>query len=369
MFTTATMTAIKSRAREGILVPDRTWRLGHYLTYWLETTVKPTLRSSSYERYETAVRLYLRPSLGRYKLTELSVPLVQMFLNRHLADGKSVRNVQIMREVLRAALTAACREELLVRNVAGLVRLPKWERGDIKPWTADETRRFLRAAEPDPLYPAFVLLVHYGLRRGEVLGIRWQDVDLDENVLQIRQQVRRSQGALEVGPLKTRAGRRDLPLLSAVRQVLPKVPTFGPDDLVFTTGSGRAVEPHNFARSFHRICEQHGIRRIRLHDVRHTTATLLKDSGVPARDAQLILGHSTVTITQEIYQHDNMADRRNALEKVERLFLRSTGLVGVAVNHCRQAADLLFGLQCFNLAGETGLEPATPGFGDRCSTN
>jgi hypothetical protein len=89
----------------------------------------------------------------------------------------------------------------------------------------------------------------------------------------------------------------------------------------------------------------------------------MKDSGVPARDAHLILGHSTVTITQEIYQHDNMGNRREALEKVERIFMRSTGLVGVAVNYCRQGSDSLSQLLGLNLAGVAGLEPTTPGFG------
>ena len=355
--------AAQAQVTQGIPLPSKSWKLGEYLDHWLANIVRPNVRSSTYERYEVIVRLYLRPALGRYKLTDLSVPLVSTFLNHHLANGKSVRNVQIMRAVLRAALTAACREELLSRNVAALVRLPKWEQGEIKPWSADEARAFLAAAESDPLYPAFVLLVHYGLRRGEVLGIRWQDIDADQGVLRIRQQVRRSGGKLEVGPLKTRAGRRDLPLLHAVMRVLPEEPAFEPSDLVFTTSAGNPVEPHNLARSFHRICEQHNIRRIRLHDVRHTTATLLKDSGVPARDAQLILGHSTIAITQEIYQHDDLTTRRNALEKVERLFLRSTGFVDVAVKNGRQATNSLYQLLCFNLAGETGLEPATPGFG------
>jgi integrase len=264
----------------------------------------------------------------------LSVPLVQTFLNQKLTAGYSVRSVQIMREVLSSALTRANREELLSRNVARLVELPTWEWGEIRPWTADEAKRFMEAARADPLYPAFVLLLLYGLRRGEVLGLRWGDVDFAGLVLRIRQQVQRVGGELRQGPVKTRAGRRDLPLLGTVRDVLMLErirQEGGGEGLVFTTRSGQPIEPRNLVRSFQRICIQHGIRNIRVHDVRHTTATLLKNLGVPARDAQLILGHSTVTITQEIYQHDDMVSRTEALAGVEKLFMRTVGSM-----RCRQ---------------------------------
>ena len=129
-----------------------------------------------------------------------------MFLNQRLEEGDSVRKVQIMRTVLSAALTRAVREELIVRNVARLAELPQCERGTIRPWSADEAKQFLAAAKPDPLYPAFVLLLLYGLRRGEVLGLCWSDIDLDAGTLHVRQQLQRIRGELHLGPVKTHAG-------------------------------------------------------------------------------------------------------------------------------------------------------------------
>lgn len=359
----AKLLEVKQKRQNGVPIPNKSWRVGEYLGYWLTNTVKPNLRSSTHERYEATIRLHLRPHLGNVRLADLSVPTVQTFLSAKLAEGRSVRNVQIMREVLRAALSTACREELLTRNVAGLVRLPKWEQREIRPWSPQETYSFLQAASSDPLYPAFVLATYYGLRRGEVLGIRWEDIDFEQREIRIRQQVRRTNGQLEVGPLKTKSSRRNLPLLFAVQDALLEQANSRSTDLIFTTANGQPVEPHNFTRSFQRICRQQGIRRIRFHDLRHTAATLLKDCGVPDRDIQLILGHSTITTTQQIYQHDSMESRRTALEKVERLFRRSTGLVDVAVNYCRQDGNSLFQSLQLYLAGETGLEPATPGFG------
>ena len=282
------MREAQQRNRHGIPVPDRTWKLGDWLDHWLEQVVAPNRRPATYTLYETTVRLYLKPSLGRYSLARLSAARVQAFLTGQIAAGKSVRNVQIMRTVLSSALTRAMREELVMRNVARLAELPAWSREPITPWTAPEARAFLDAARQDPLYPAFVFLLLYGLRRGEVLGLRWRDIDQADSEIRIRQQILRVRGQLEPGPIKTAAGRRDLPLLPLATEVL-KLRMQAQDadrhelgwawqdnGLIFTTRTGRPVEPRNLVRSFHRICTAHLLRPIAVHHLRHTTATLLK---------------------------------------------------------------------------------------------
>jgi integrase len=142
---------------------------------------------------------------------------VQAFLNSQLRAGRSVRSVQIMRQVLSTALSRAVREELVTRNVGRLVELPTWEPGIVAPWAPAEALIFLSAASDDPLYPAFVLLPLYGMRRGEVLGLRWQDIEFDDQTIRIRQQIQRVQGQLQIGPVKTRAGSRDVPLIGLAR--------------------------------------------------------------------------------------------------------------------------------------------------------
>jgi integrase len=330
----AKLVEAKAQAQQGIRVPDRVPRLGAYLDYWLADVVRPNRRATTFERYEGTVRLHLKPALGHQRLTQLTVPLVQAFLSQRLKDGHSIRNVQIMREVLRSALSRAMREELITRNIATLLELPKYEGREITPWTVEEARRFLLAAVGDPLHAAFLLAVLYGLRRGEVLGLRWCDVDFGGSILRIRQQVQRVGGELRQTPLKTRMSRRDLPLIEGLRVALSaqrELTSTGHSGLVFATKTGQPIEPRNYTRSFKRICEKAAVRAIRVHDMRHTAATLLKQAGVPARDAQLILGHSTVIITQEIYQHDDLDSRHKSLERVERLFLRAP-----ARPRCRQ---------------------------------
>jgi integrase len=319
------------QARSGVPVPDESWKLGAYLDYWLEHVVKHNRRPATYALYEMNIRLYLIPGLGTRRLNRLSVAAVQMFLNQRLEKGDSVRKVQIMRTVLSAALTRAVREELIPRNVARLVELPQWQRATIRPWTADEAKQFLGVARPDPLYAAFVLLILYGLRRGEVLGLHWTDIDFEAGTIQIRQQLQRIQGELILGPVKTRAGQRDLPLLGLAREVLERQAAqqsvhcadmgsaWPATDLVFTTRTGRPVEPRNLVRSFRRICDDNKIRTIKVHHLRHVVASLLKDLRVPARDAQAILGHSRVSTTLEVYTNVDEHARRDALTRLHGL--------------------------------------------------
>ena len=188
---------------------------------------------------------------------------------------------------------------------------------------------FLTASAGDPLFPAFVLLLLYGMRRGEVLGLRWSDIDA--NTIRVRQQIQRIKGKLLIGPVKTRAGKRDLPLLGLADDALMirrgtqfldcerHGSAWTDTGLLFTTKTGLPVEPRNLNRSFERICDRGGIRRVRVHALRHTTASLLKNLGVPPKDAQVILGHAHVSTTEQIYTHVDEAAKRAAIDGLNRL--------------------------------------------------
>jgi integrase len=325
------LVAEQSKAIRGIPVAAESWQLGAYLDYWLENVIKPSRRPATYALYETIIRIYLKPGLGHHRLRRLSVPIVQAFLNAKLAEGLSVRNVHVMRQVLSAALARAMREEVISRNAARMAELPAWEPGEVRPWSSDEAMAFLRGAEGDLLYPAFALLILYGMRRGEVLGLRWQDIDLESGRLCIRQQLQRIGGQLRLGPVKTRAGNRDLPvpdlaraaLLIRQQQQATDKAAFGrawtDTGLVFTTRSGLPIEPRNLVRSFRRICDRNKIPRIKVHHLRHTTASLLKKLRVPPRDAQMILGHAHISTTMQIYTHVDERARDDALTSLDKL--------------------------------------------------
>lgn len=285
---------LQDRSARGIPLPDHAWTVGDYLDYWLENIARPAIRPTTCAKYEVFVRLYLRPGLGRHRLDRLSVATVQSWLNDRLAAGDSVAKVQVMRRVLAAALTRAMREELISRNVARLATLPPERPTRLQPWSVAEARAFLHAAHRDPLYPALVLLLVYGLRLGEVLGLSWKDVDLEHGVIRIRQQLFRVSGQLQLGPVKTAAGRRDLPLLGIARDALTRQASlrmiggnsheWTARDLVFTTRTGRPVEPRNLARSFERITAKARLRPIRFRTGRRQGSASRAQSRLPYRE-------------------------------------------------------------------------------------
>jgi len=308
------------RVRQQLLVPNAQLLFGTYLDYWLKT-VQVSKRPSTYAQYSWVVDSFLKPELGQYTFSELTLRLVQSWFNRLHAECYSPHRLRLIRMVLSAVLTRAQREEAVIRNVAQLVELPHYEPKERIPWTVDEAKQFLDRTADHPYHPAFVLLVTYGLRRGEVLGLRWQDVDMDHEVIRIRNTLQRFGGAFQQGTVKTKAGRRDLPLLPVTRQSLLQLRTELPgerqvDGLIFADGQGKPPDPDSFSKTFQRLARRNNLPVIRVHDLRHTTATLLKDLGVPARDAQSILGHADITTTLRIYQHVTIANRRDALARV-----------------------------------------------------
>ncbi|HET6357615.1 site-specific integrase [Streptomyces sp.] len=318
--------ALLDKVEQGVPVPTRSAKLSEYLTYWLDNMVKPRRKLSTYDKYEAHVRLYLSPMLGTKRLESLGVADVRRFLNQ-LEKKTTAATAKESHRVLRTALSAACGEELIARNVAKLVEPPRAKSRELSPWTLDETLDFLAAARKDPLYAAFVLAIAMGLRRGEIVGLRWEDLDLDNRVLYVRQQTQRRRGVLYDDDPKGRR-RRAVPLPAMciaplrwhrMRQAATASEIKGH---VFVTRNGRPVEPRNLYRSFTRVANGAGLRVIRLHDARHGCATLLTAAGVAPRVVMEILGHSQISITMDVYTHVVQDTQREAISHMDRLLKR-----------------------------------------------
>ena len=234
-----------------------------------------------------------------------------------------------MHAVLRNALAHAEREELISRNVAKLVRVPSPRYKIGKSLTVDEVRRLLAAASGHRLYPLYVVAATMGLRRGELLGIRWEDVDLANGTLSIEKTVQRAGGHLRLQDTKTEGSEAVLPLpewtwltLLEHREAQETERTrlaeiWQEHDLVFPSELGTPMEPRNLNRHFARLRIAAGLPNIRLHDLRHTVVSLLMDLGVPPHIVQAIARHSDVKITLKIDAHTNLAEMRSALGKLD----------------------------------------------------
>lgn len=332
--------AVMERDHKHIPFPDREWTVADYLENWLEHTVAIRCRPTTVDLYEATIRLHISPYIGKFNLTTLGVRQAQELINTLRRQEHSVRTLHLVRTVLSSALSRAQREELVFRNVARLVDLPPYERQPIRPWNEAEASRFLGISSGSRYRTGFALLTLYGLRRGEVLGLRWKDVDFARGEIFVRQQVLSLRGVATVGPLKTNRSRRILPLIPFIEQALhlhahqhgivldtTATPEHTPyaDQLILTSKTGQPVHPQNFSRSFKLFSAQAGLPDVTVHSIRHTAATLLKKVGIDPRDAQAILGHSSVTTTQQYYQHGDLELQRMALETISDLLCHSAG--------------------------------------------
>ncbi|GAA1687709.1 site-specific integrase [Streptomyces yatensis] len=352
------LTRLKADSQSGIPVVTSKLSLGEFLTYWLANVARIKVRPSTYAAYETLVRIYLAPGLGKKKLARLTARDIRAFLattartcqccaqgkdkarperkRRCCALGKccesypSDRTVRFLLVLLRAALEHAVREDELPRNVAKNVELGMGTKREIEPLTVEEGRRLLAAARGNRMWAAYELAVRIGLRRGEVLGLRWKDVDLTDGTVTIRQTLQRVGGELLVAAPKTQRSARRVALpgecVTALRarraqqhgDRLAAGDKWKDDgrDLVFTTKNGTPIEPRNLNRAFTLLCDKAGVRRVRFHDLRHTCASLLHEQGADARMIMEVLGHSSIRVTMDIYTFVRLDSQRSAFDRV-----------------------------------------------------
>jgi integrase len=310
---------LQEQERNGIPVPSRAWSLGEWLDYWLAHIVKPNRDDNTYAKYESKVRLYLRPHLEKKPLARLSAAQVRAFmaaLTRQEVPAPT--RFEVLR-TLRNALNRAIKEEVLTRNVALLVDMPKVSKDKGSAWSAPEAITFLRAVRAHRFYAACVLVLVLGLRRSELLGLRWQDIDFDNRQFTPVKQVHRRKGeGLILKDLKTESSQAALPLpefcaraLEERRELQELERKIAGDhwsqpaghDVIFSSEHGGLTDPVGFSRTFDRLVKRAGIRRITVRLARHTCGSLLAFLKVHPKVAQVILRHSQISMTMDIYTH------------------------------------------------------------------
>jgi integrase len=315
----------------GLPVATRRQSLAQFLDNWLENTIRRNARARTYEAFEVIVRLHLKPDFGRLRLEELTPQMVETLLNRKLESGLAPQTVVHIRKVLKMALKKALKWKLVARNAAAEADPPRMTRPDIHPLDDAQARRFVEAARGARLEALFVLAINTGMRRGELLGVRWSDVDLDRGTLRVAQQLLRIKTGLVFSEPKSKKSRRTLDLhaglVAALRahraRQLEERLRAGRDwqdsGLVFTSHCGTPFDPRNLTRDFLPILKAAGLPRIRFHDLRHTAATLLLMKGVQPLTVSETLGHSTIMITMSLYGHVLPSMKREAADVMQAL--------------------------------------------------
>ncbi len=282
--------------------------LGEYLRRWLEDSVKNSVSVRTYERYEQNCRVHLVPTLGGVKLKDLKPLPLQTLYREKLDEGLSPRTVQYIHRTLYKALKQAVRWSLLTRNVAECVEAPKPLRKEITPLSPEEVGVLLDGLDGPRDVAFHTLAVSTGMRQGELLGLRWKDLDLEAGVVKIRRSLSRTdtQGFIFVQP-KSAKGKRSVGLVPRTVKALEAYR--GADnphgeDLVFPNRDGNPMSPWMVTRRFQSLCKGLGLpAETRFHDLRHTAATIWLLKGIHPKIVQEALGHSTISITLDTYSH------------------------------------------------------------------
>jgi integrase len=301
---------------EGIVYDDENMTVGEYFDVWLKGSVRGSVRQSTYDRDASLVNNHLRPALGGIRLKKLSAAHVQGFYRDRLDYGLSPSTVHKMHAILHKALSQALKWHMVPRNVTEAVRPPRPAPREMRPLTAEEARRLLQAAHGNGLEALYVLAVTTGMRQGELLALRWQDVDIKNCTVSVRRTLTRNGGVIELGEPKTKKSRRSIRLTpraiealeAHLERQLREIGILGDryedQGLVFTTSTGGLINPSNLRqRNFARLLKEARLPHIRFHDLRHTCATLLLTQGTHPKYVQDLLGHATIAITLDTYSH------------------------------------------------------------------
>ncbi len=336
------------------LTAHRGVTVGTFLSSWLQDTLPPRVQSgrmtaSTLDSYDDQIRRHVIPVLGHVPLKDLTPAMVRSWLALKQTEitprgrALSARSVAYLHAIVRSALGDAVRDELVARNVATLVQPPRVRRSTVKPLTVNEAQAVLTVAATDRLHVLWLLMISLGLRRGEALALRWSDLDLGNGSVRVSRSLQRLRGAVdettgrrqgalfEVAP-KTEDSVAVLAMPATLTRALRQhrltqdieaaaAHAWLDPGLVFTTSVGTALEPRNINRAWASLCERAGIRKVRLHDLRHSAASFLLLQGVDMKVVQATLRHSRLATTADLYTHVLAEVQRSAADRMDDLLL------------------------------------------------
>lgn len=287
-------------------------RFSNFLLNWMDNR-KPHISPSTWQTTVWLAHNYIIPSLGGVPLSKLTSEHLQTF-NNQLLNKLSSQSVVHAHRLIKMALEQAYMWDLIPRNVARFVKPPRIVAEKFSVWDDGQLRSFLEIASNHRLYIAFLLAAATGMRQGEVLGLRWKDVDFEKGNLAVSQALMRDYSGFRISEPKTASSKRTIAIppnvlleLKRHRRIQLKermeAVEYADSGLVVQSLVGTPVSPFNLSRTWRKLLKRSGVTRIRFHDLRHTHATLLLKQGVHPKIVSERLGHSSVQITLDTYSH------------------------------------------------------------------
>lgn len=341
--------------------------LGEWLERWLHDYMKLILRPTAYQVYEVNLRLHVKPYVSHITLKALQAADLQRLFNNLLKDGRaatewdkdanpglSLETVSKIRTIVKSALKQAVDNDLIIKNPTSATRLPLAERKEVIPFTEEEAEQFLSAARSNRIFAGYYLDMFAGLRRGEMLGLKWDDIDFKAGNFEIKRELvsfkdeKTGKYILDFQPPKTAKSRRTIPMTEDMVKVLKSHrarqaeerlfygAAYHDENLVFCTEDGHRIWPRNFNRQYACLLKSAGIAYKKPHTMRHTCASLLLEAGEELKNVQEILGHSKIAVTADIYAHVLEKTKKKALDKLNGII--KVDLTDVPVKRHRKVA-------------------------------
>jgi integrase len=316
------------------------------LATWLEQEVSKR-RAGTFRSYEGRIRLYINPVIGKVRLSDLTREHVEKVESYARQEGMNPSSICLLRVIFSAALNTAIKwERPGVRNVVRLTKSPKLDRRTYPVLSPDEARRLLAEAAKGPYEPVYAIMLYCGLRVGEALALRWKDIDLERRHIHIEHSLTRAEDGVGLGPTKTEKSNRtfDLSMLAVgilrqerLRQMRQQAdagaagfPWLNDWGLIFTTALGASIGPSTLGADFAARVKAAGLPHMRLHDLRHSCATLLHEAGVDWKEISDLMGHSKVSITQDLYAHMTPMLRQRTAEAMDEVFSKASSSPGLS---------------------------------------
>ena len=302
------------------------YTVGQWMDVWFENYAKIKVRPSSHQTYRGYIENHIKPNIGSIPLNKLTSLELQKLYKKLLGNGRverieskkqpkglSAKTVRNINQIIASALNLAIEHRLILTNPANACALPKLEHREMKTLPVEQLTSFLREAKESGVFEMYYIELATGLRRGELLGLKWSDIDLEHGSLRVQRQIARIDGEIVEAPLKTKNAYRTLPLSADAIDVLKaQRKKCGNSQYVFPSPTGGPISPDSVLHMLHRVLKRAGLPKVRFHDLRHTFATLALQNGVDIKTVSGMLGHFSAGFTLDTYAHVTTAAQKEA---------------------------------------------------------
>ena len=301
------------------------YTVGQWMDEWFEAYAKVKVRPSSHQTYKGYIENHIKPNIGDIPIEKLTSLQLQKFYRLLLTEGRvpriesekqpkglSAKTVRNINQVISSAMDMAVRHKLILSNPTEGCELPKVEHREMKTLPAEQLGAFLREAKESGVYELYYMDLATGLRRGELLGLKWEDIDLQNGIIHVRRQVARVDGEVKEMPLKTKNSYRNISISQDAVAMLTEMEAHRSSDYVFPSSTGGPISPDSVNNMLHRVLKRAGLPSIRFHDLRHTFATLALQNGVDIKTVSGMLGHFSAGFTLDAYAHVTTSAQKEA---------------------------------------------------------